>query len=76
VDFEPNIILPGNVVNPNNFAEGVITTYIPENKRTPLNIMLSNGINESFTISTPAAFTQKIRDILPKYATYLNSQPI
>lgn len=76
MDFDFNNILPGNVVNPNNFADGVVAAYIPENKRTPLNIMLFNGINEYFTISTPAAFTQKIRDILPKYVTYLNSQPI
>jgi hypothetical protein len=79
VDYDPNNLLPGSMlqlVSPDNFANGVIATFIPENKRARLNIVLSNGINERFSISTPSEFTQTIKDILPRYSAELNNQPI
>jgi len=48
LDYDPLSLLPGNVllmIDPFNFAKGVLNNFILPNKRNPFNVTIFNGLN-------------------------------
>jgi len=48
LNFDPRLLLPGYLllmVDPLNFAKGILNNFIQPNKRNPFNVTLFNGLN-------------------------------
>lgn len=54
VNFDASALQLGNLlqmVDPTNFARGIVPAFLPENKRNPLPVVLTNGVSTTFTAS-------------------------
>lgn len=78
VNFDASALQVGNLlqmVDPTNFARGIVPAFLPENKRNPLQVVVSNGISATFN-ATVQTMTSQLNEALLKNIQTLNSQPI
>ena len=78
VNFDASALQVGSLlqlVDPTNFERGVVPAFLPENKRNPLPVVLSNGVSATFTASVQT-MTSQLNEALLKDMLVLNSQPI
>jgi hypothetical protein len=52
-----------------------VPAFLPENKRNPLKVVVSNGISANFT-ATVQTMTSQLNEALLKNMQTLNSEPI
>ena len=78
VNLDANALQVGSLlqmVDPTNFARGVVPASLPETKRNALRVELNNGVSATFN-ATVQAMTSQLNEALQKNMQILNNQPI
>jgi hypothetical protein len=79
-DYDGNNLLPGTLIqmmDPTNYARGIIPVYLNDAKRNPLTIQITNGLKATLeNVTNQASYKEKLSNFLLKATPTLNDQPI